>query len=190
MQFADCCHWILSGFRMIKNVLVALAAVSAIYVVFLKDSVKPAPAVSSAQPDYLIPETRYRKDEFPFDQVVEERLPGKIAGLWRTVERKRSNYIYIGIDGVKTRYSMRESGCLTVLGPDTLKYYGDGKYLHTSRHGHRVNLAFDVERTAMVGREIQINGPVYTWHYERMTDLQPEELPVCSRRAKHPYRAD
>ena len=101
---------------MLKNVLIGLAAVSVFYVAFFKDDDSNKAPVASVEPDYLIPGTKYRKDEFPFDQVKEERLPGNIAGLWRTVD-ERPDYIYIGMDGVKTRYSLRETGCYTLLGP-------------------------------------------------------------------------
>ncbi len=160
-----------------------------ISLVFLVACSDKSPQTAAALPaDNLINGTSFTQDELPFSQFEEKKLPLKVAGLWRP--RGTGKYMFISMNGVQTFYREKShSDCMFLTGPHKLRYYGNNRYVHTSKRGSVQQLEFLVERTAMTTRQVSVNGIFDNTIYDRITDIQPEDLDVCRTYKKNnPYR--
>lgn len=145
-------------------------------------------AARAAENNGTIQGTVFKRDELPFSQFESTRLPVKVAGLWKL--RGTGNYLFVGLDGITTTYRDRNDRCLYLTGPDKLTYHRQDRYVLTSKHGAVAQMHYNVERNSMTAYEVTAGGPVNTREMIRVSDTQPEDLPVCSRfENNHPYRS-
>lgn len=160
-----------------------------ISVVLLTGCSDREPQTAAALPvDNLIAGTSFKPEELPFSQFEKKKFPLKVAGLWRS--QGSGEYMFISMNGVQTLYGeTQHTGCLYLTGPHHLSYYGNNRYVHTSKRGRVKQLEYIAERTTMTTRQISANGVFDKTVYDRITDIQPEDLDVCRTYKKsNPYR--